>query len=551
MNLSRKDFVRSLLVAAASPLLPNVGEADSAEQVASASDITVDDLKSMERIAGISFTDAERSEILEQIQAARAGYQAIRHQPITFTTEPRTVFTPIGGGSIPESQVRAKPTKASFSHVPSGEDLAFASVKDLGHLIRERKVSPVDLTNLYLSRLKRYGEKLLCVVTLTEELALQQAHKAEAEIKAGHYRGPLHGIPFGVKDLYATKGIKTTWGAAPYAEQVFDFDCTVVRKLQDAGAILLAKLSMGSLAMGDVWFKGTTKNPWNPEQGSSGSSAGSAAATAAGLVGFSIGTETLGSIVSPSIRCRVSGLRPTYGRVSRFGAMALSYTMDKPGPICRFVEDSALVLSVLCGSDPNDPSAVDRPFTWPQKLDFKKLKIGFLVPSSRKSNPLPKDDLVLNTLSKLGAQIRPVWFDAVSPALLQILNVESASAFDEFTRSSLIDGLKNSTWPQTFRAARYVPAVEYLQAMRARTLLMQSFEAQLGDLDAFVCNGGGYTLTHTNLTGHPQVVIPLEGGRASCLVGRLYKEDVLAAIAHEAQMKLGFTKLRPDLSVLG
>ncbi|MHB8636995.1 MAG: amidase [Fimbriimonadaceae bacterium] len=547
MELSRKDFVRSLVLAAAAPMVRGGVAAQSAPQTPTATDISLDDLAAMERIAGISFTDAERRQILDDVRAARAEYQSVRNRPITFTTEPRTVFTPLNGGTVPHARVSAKPTKASFSGVPTGDDLAFASVKDLGHLVRTRKVSPVALTNLYLERLKRYGDKLLCVVTLTEELALQQAHAAEAEIAAGHYRGPLHGIPCGVKDLYATKGIKTTWGADPFANQVFDFDCTVVKKLQSAGAILLAKLSMGALAMGDVWFRGTTKNPWNPKQGSSGSSAGSAAATAAGLVAFAVGTETLGSIVSPSIRCRVTGLRPTYGRISRYGAMALSYTMDKPGPICRTAEDCALVFAALCGSDPNDPSAVDRSFIWPKRVDFKKLKIGFLVTPKKKTDKLPTDDLVLNVLLKLGAEVRPVWFDADARALTKILDVEAASAFDAFTRGPEIDELTHSSWPQIFRGARFVPAVEYLQAQRARTLLMHDFEAQLGDLDAYVCVGGGYTLTHTNLTGHPQIVIPLADGKASTMVGRLYGEDLLVAIAHEVQARLGFTKLRPSL----
>ncbi|HLK16050.1 MAG TPA: amidase [Fimbriimonadaceae bacterium] len=552
MELSRKAFVRSLLLAAAAPAAP-LGLAGGQQRPAAptATDITLDDLKAVERLAGIRFTDAERQQVLDDVRSARAGFENVRQRPIGFTTEPRTVFTPLGGGSVANARVSAKATGPTIKGVPSGDDLAFASLKDLGHLVRTRKVSPVELTELYLGRLKRLGDKLLCLVTLMEDSAMEQAHEAEREIASGHYRGPLHGIPCGIKDLYATKGVKTTWGADPYSDQVFDFDCTVVKKLHAAGAIIIAKLSMGALAMGDVWFKGTTKNPWNPKQGSSGSSAGSAAATAAGLVGFSVGTETLGSIVSPSIRCRVSGLRPTYGRISRAGAMALSYTMDKPGPICRTVEDSALVLAALCGSDPGDPSAVDRPFVWPARVDFKKLKIGFLVPPARKNDKLPTDDLVLNVLQRLGASVRPVWFDSDARALIQILDVESASAFDEFTRGPQIDKLKNSSWPQTFRTARYVPAVEYLQAQRARTLLMQSFEEQFGDLDAYVCTGGGYTLAHTNLTGHPQVVIPLADGKASSMVGRLYKEDVLATIAHEVQTRLGFTKLRPDLSVLG
>lgn len=551
MDMTRKAFVRALVVTAAAPILPAAANSQNQAATPSAQDISADDLKAMERIAGISFTDAERAEILDDVRRARAGFATVRRQPIKFTTEPRTVFTPLGGGSVANAKVSAKPSKSSLKGVPSGDDLAFASLKDLGHLVRTRKVTSVQLTELYLGRLKRYGDKLLCLVTLMEESALADARAADAEIAAGHYRGPLHGIPCGIKDLYAAKGVKTTWGADPYSDQVFDFDCTVVTKLRSAGAVIVAKLSMGALAMGDVWFRGTTKNPWNLKQGSSGSSAGSAAATAAGLVGFSIGTETLGSIVSPSVRCRVSGLRPTYGRISRAGAMALSYTMDKPGPICRTVEDCALVLAALCGSDPNDPSAVDRAFNFPQRVDYSKLKIGYLVSPQRKNDKLPTDDVVVNALVKLGAQVRPVWFDSNPSAIVQVLDVESASAFDEFTLGPQIDKLKNSAWPQIFRTARFVPAVEYLQAQRARTLLMHEFEAQFGELDAYVCQGGGYTLTHTNLTGHPQVVIPLSEGKAASMVGRLYKEDVLATIASRVQEELGFTKLRPDLSALG
>jgi Asp-tRNA(Asn)/Glu-tRNA(Gln) amidotransferase A subunit family amidase len=310
----------------------------------------------------------------------------------------------------------------------------------------------------------------------------------------------------------------------------------------------LAKLSLGALAQGDVWFKGRTKNPWNPSQGSSGSSAGPAAATAAGLVAFSIGTETNGSIVSPSIRCRVTGLRPTYGRISKYGAMELSYTMDKVGPICREAEDCALVLAAICGADPRDPSAVDRPFTWPKRVDYTQLKIGWLVQGT--ATTAPSDDPVLSILRKKGAQIVDVSFPRLTPGVSKILEVESASAFDAFTRGNEIHGLHDSTWPVTFRANRFVPAVEYLQAQRARTLLMQEFEKTFGDLDAVVCMGGGSILTTTNLTGHPQIVIPLKDGQARSIVGRLYSEDVIVAIAHAVQSELQVHRLRPDLRKL-
>jgi Asp-tRNA(Asn)/Glu-tRNA(Gln) amidotransferase A subunit family amidase len=543
-ELSRNAFIKSLLVAAASTALPNIGEPAPAPEET----ITLDDLRAMEKIAGIHFTEEERTQVLMQVQDARRGYEAVRDQPIDFTIEPRTVFTTLAGGSLPFSKVSARPSSGSATR-GTDEDVAFASTADLGRLIRSKQISSTELTKLYLSRLEKYSPRLLNVVTLVPDLAMEQAKAADEEIAAGKYRGPLHGIPFGVKDLFSVRGIPSTWGAEPYETQIFDFDCTVVNRLRAAGAVLVAKLSMGALAMGDHWFKGRTANPWNVEEGSSGSSAGSASATAAGLIGFSIGTETLGSIVSPSIRCRVTGLRPTYGRVSRYGAMALSYTMDKVGPICRRAEDCALVLAAICGSDSFDPSAVDRPFKWPQRIEWTKLKVGYLVAGEKAA--VPSDDPILKLLDRRGVKIRPVHFSPVPEGVGMILDVESASAFDRFTRGEEIHQLKNSSWPETFRAARYVPAVEYLQAQRARSLLMHRFESEFGDLDMFVCARGGSTLAHTNLTGHPQIVIPLQNGNAHSLVGRLFKEDQLTAVAHELQEELGFYKLRPDLSKVG
>ncbi len=550
-GLTRKEFVTNLLLTAAAGTVVR-GELGPFQNPET---LSLDDLKAVEKLAGISFTDEERQRVLGQVRNARRGFETVREQPIDFTTEPATVFTPLGGGSLPGSQVQSRTTSTRLSKPAKTEDIAFLSLTELAHLVRTKQLSPVELTEIYVDRLKRYGDKLLCVVTLTESLALSQARQAEREINSGHYRGPLHGIPYGIKDLFATKGIPTTWGADPYSNQILDFDATVVKRLAEAGAVLAAKLSMGALAMGDVWFRGTTKNPWNPKQGSSGSSAGSASATAAGLVGFSIGTETLGSIISPSTRCRVTGLRPTYGRVSRYGGMALSYTMDKAGPICRRAEDTALVLATICGSDPLDPSAVNRPFSYQPQVDFRRLKIGFLV---RKDNAedlkAMEEDPGVKILREMGASLRSVSFAPMAQGLLTILNVESSSAFDEFTRTHKIDQLKNSSWPETFRSARYVPAVEYLQAQRARTLLMHRFEEEFGDLDMFLCVGGGSTLAHTNLTGHPQIVIPWGGdangnSRSRSLVGRLYREDVLVSVAKALQDKAGFWKERPDLSL--
>ncbi|HVT10628.1 MAG TPA: amidase [Fimbriimonadaceae bacterium] len=556
--LSRKELLKSLLlagVASAVPAALGQGEARPESEA-----ITVDDLKSFEKVAGISFTDAERKEILASVAGSRRGFEAIRKLPIDYTTEPRTVFTPIGGGSEDKPRVEVKPTGVRGLDLKkmSDEDIAFLSVRELGALIKSKQLSPVRLTEIYLDRLKRYGDKLLCVVTLTEDRARKAAVEAEKEIAAGHYRGPLHGIPYGIKDLFAVKGYPTTWGANTFEHQSFDYDATVVQKLDAAGAILLAKLSMGALALGDVWFRGTTKNPFNLSQGSSGSSAGSAAGTAAGLVAFAIGTETLGSIVSPSTRCRVTGLRPTYGRTSRHGGMALSYTMDKVGIICRQAEDTALVLAQICGADPLDPSAVARSFVWPASVDPKKLKIAYTVgPNAEMTDRSGIErDPALQALQKLGAQLQPVRFTPVPNGVLNILNVESSSAFDAFTLGEQIRELTNSPWPQTFRAARYVPAPEYLQMQRARTLAMAQFEKEMGDFDAVLSQGtSGQLLITTNLTGTPQIALPW-GADASnnsvsrVLTGRNYQEAKLVAIAKLVQDSADFHHLRPDLSKL-
>ncbi|MDR3690838.1 MAG: amidase [Fimbriimonas sp.] len=546
-GLTRKDMLRTMLVAAAGAALPIQAMAGTTQSPAT--DITLDDLKSMEKIAGISFSDDERKKVLAEIRGARAGYAGIRKLPIGPTVEPSTTFHPLGGGSVPNARVRARHSNPRVKRPFTDVDIAFLSLRELATLVRTQQVSPVELTQIYLNRLKTYGDRLLCVVTLTESLALEQAARAEREIRSGHYRGPLHGIPYGIKDLFSTKGITTTWGADPFAHQVFDIDATVVRKLDEAGAILLAKLSCGALAQGDVWFRGTTKNPWNPKQGSSGSSAGSASSTAAGLVGFSIGTETYGSITSPSMRCRVTGFRPTYGRVSRYGAMGLSYTMDKVGPICREVEDCALVFAAMCGADPMDAASVDRAFDYPKRIDISKLKVGYVG-----SQTAMDADPAVAAFKTAGAQVRRVTFSPMPDGVNQILDVEAGSAFDAFTLGKEIHELKNSTWPETFRASRYVPAVEYLQAQRARTLLMHGFEAELGDLDCVLGSGVlGQILGHCNYCGHPQIALPFgDDGKGNSvsrsLVGRLYRDDELLAIAKWLQDHFDFHRRRPDLS---
>ncbi len=554
-GLTRKEFVTGLLVTAAATALP------AGLQQTPGEDITADDLKSFEKIAGLSFTDDERKKVLAEVRQARAGFDAIRKEPIDYLVDPPTIFTPLGGGSLPDAKVSVKASAVKGLDVKklSDEDIAFLSVRELGSLIKSKQLSPVHLTELYLGRLKRYGDKLLCLVTLLPERAMEHARQAEKEISEGKYRGPLHGIPYGIKDLFAVKGAPTTWGANTFQDQHFDYDCTVVQKLDEAGAILLAKLSNGALALGDVWFKGTTKNPWNPAQGSSGSSAGSASATAAGLVAFALGTETQGSIMSPSARCRVSGLRPTYGRVSRHGVMGLSYTMDKVGPICRQSEDCAIVFAAICGPDPADNSAAHQPFQWPG-ADVSKLKIGYLYRGNEDIadlTPLHNDPAV-KVLASNGIVVKPVKFTPQPDLSVidDVLIIESAASFDDFTRSGKSREMTNSPWPETFRRARFVPAVEYLQAMRARTLLMRQMEKDFGDFDVIVArNTGDNLLVNTNLSGHPQTIIPMgetNGNSVSrSFFGRIYGEAAILAVARAVQEATGFHRLRPDLSKLG
>ncbi len=548
--LSRKELLKSMLLAGASTALPIRGLAAQGPSA----EITVEDLKAMEKIVGIQFTDEERKSLLREVRQKLSGYKAIRDTQINYTDEPRTIFTPVGGGSSDRAKVTASPSVSKLDiNRLSDADIAFLSVTELGQLIRTKKLSPVRLTEIYLARLKTFGDKLLCVVNLTEERARREALEAEREIHSGHYRGALHGIPYGVKDLFAAKGAPTTWGANVFAERVFDYDAAVVEKLAKAGAILLGKLSNGTFALGDVWFKGTTKNPFNPKQGSSGSSAGSASATAAGLVGFAIGTETLGSIISPSTRCRVTGLRPTYGRTSRYGGMALSYTMDKVGPICRSAEDTALVLAAICGSDVRDPSAVDRDLVWPPAEKINNMRIGYLVGPREDSVAASRNPAVV-ALKKMGAHVAPAKFTPPTNGLLEILNVESASAFDEFSRGDLIRQLNDSPWKETFRAARYTPAVEYLQAQRERARMMQRFQQERDEFDVIIAdNIGGLLLTITNLTGTPQITIPWgdDGNGNSIsksLIGRNYKEARLCAVAKLLQNTADYHRRRPDLS---
>ena len=493
--------------------------------------VTKEMMHQAEKLIGIELTDAQEAMALGGVNRNLDAYEANRKIDVPLDTEPAIAFHPTRA----KKELYAPKTKFRFGKIEpvqfnNVEELAFATVPQLAELLRTRRITSTELTKMYLARLKKYGEKLLCVVTLTEDLALKQAAAADAEIKRGKYRGPLHGIPWGAKDLFATKGIKTTWGAEPYRDQVIDYDSTVVERLNEAGAVLVAKLSMGALAQGARWFAGVTRNPWQPEEaqtGSSGSSAGPAAATAGGLVGFSIGTETLGSIVSPSSRCGVTGLRPTYGRVSRYGAMGLSWTMDKIGPICRGVEDCAAALNAIYGPDGKDITVGDAPFNWNADTNISTLRIGYLKtefdgPSTPPANEQQRTQAeqrralyktALETLEKAGAKLTSIELPKLPAGALRfILTAEAAAAFDDITRDGRVNQLSGQApgdWPNTFRTSRFIPAVEYLRAQRARTLLIRDMEKLMSQWDVFVSPApGSASLLVTNLTGNPAVVLP-------------------------------------------
>lgn len=521
--------------------------------------ITTTDIAAAEKITALRFTAKERKMMLNNVRRNSRRYEDLRKTSLENQVPPALLFNPvIPGMNFQEEQRPFKYSAPSDVRVPENlEDLAFYPVTALAQLIRSRKITSTQLTRLYLERLKKYGPELECVVTLTEELALQQARRADEEIASGRYRGPLHGIPWGAKDLLSTKGIKTTWGAMPYKDQVIDENATVVKRLEEAGAVLVAKLSMGALAMGDVWYDGRTRNPWNPEQGSSGSSAGSAATTAAGLVGFSIGTETWGSILSPSTRCGVTGLRPTFGRVSRYGAMALSWSMDKIGPICRTVEDCALVFNAILGPDGKDLTVFDLPFNWDPVLDLEDIRIGFLKKAfERDYRNKERDEAVLEVFRSLGAELVPFELpDFPVYNLSFILNAEAAAAFDELTRSGRDDLLvrqSRGAWPNSFRQARLIPAVEYIQANRLRTLLIQMMAEKMKGIDVYIAPSGGSNLLFTNLTGHPAVGVPngfRENGSPTsiCLIGNLFEEAKTLRAAKAYQDATGFHLKHPDL----
>ncbi len=526
--------------------------------------LNIKHLPDAEKLIGLHFTAQEHKLMIEDVNEQLAAYEQLRAISIDNGVPPALAFDPRLPGMIFETTQREiRFSKIKTPRLPDNiEDIAFWPVTHLAALIRSRQISSVELTKLYLDRLHRYDPILRCVVTFTDELALKQARRADREIARGEYHGLLHGIPYGAKDLLATRGIRTTWGAEPYRDQVPNVNAAVIDRLEEAGAVLIAKLSVGALAWGDVWLDGVmTKNPWNLEEGSSGSSAGSGSATAAGLVGFAIGTETLGSIVSPSNRCRVTGLRPTFGRVSRYGAMALSWSMDKIGPICRAVEDCAIVFDALRGTDGRDRTVTDYPFNYDARLDVKQLRVGYVKNAfGKKRDNKANDDETLRVLRSLGIKLIPIELPKFPyDALTIILFAEAAAAFDELTRSNrdnLLARQVKDAWPNVFRRSRLIPAVEYVQANRIRTLAMQAMQQALhaARIDVYVAPSFDEAdLTRTNLTGHPAVVVPngVTGkGHSSSITftGRLYGEAATLSVAKAYQDATDFHLRVPDLS---
>jgi len=521
--------------------------------------VTKEQVAAALKLIGLEFQDAEIETMLRGVNQAMGQYANLRKLDVPLDTEPAFFFQPGLPGRQPiKGPQRFETTipKSGAVKAPSNlEDVAFWRVTELAPLVRSRAVSSTDLTRMYIERMNKYSPKLLCLITPTTELAMEQAAAADREIKAGHYRGPLHGIPFGVKDLFDTKGILTTWGAEPYQNRVPERDATVVERLRDAGAVLTGKLSMGALAQGGLWFKGMTKTPWNIEQTSSGSSAGSASATAAGLVGFSLGTETLGSIVSPSQACGAVGLRPTYGRISRYGAMGLSWTMDKIGPICRGVEDCAIVLNAVYGPDGRDRTVGADPFHWEPRKPLRSMKVGILQKDFDRAQGDQKKvyDQAIEDLKNAGVAVTPCEFQEDINMIRFVLSAEAATAFDDITRDGRVHELRGQSpgdWPNTFRTSRLIPAVEYIRAQRARTLLVEKFETFMADWDAIVMPPNAL-LTTTNLTGNPQVVMKCgfvnNLPRSISFLGRIYDEGSPLRVALAYEQATEWHKKNPTL----
>lgn len=579
-------------VGLAPTLLPGVLWAQVQEQQAGEDEaprITAAMLTSALAIAGLEFTEEQREEMLEGLNRNLERYEELREIEIADDIAPPMYFSPIVPGTRLDRE--AKPFRMSetpsVSRPANLEDAAFWPIAHLAELIRSGQATSVELTEMYLGRLKRYNSLLNCVVTYADDLALEQARAADREIASGQYRGPLHGIPWGCKDIIAVPGYPTTWGSDAFADQVIDTEATVVRLLREAGAVLLAKLTTGELAGGDRWFGGQTRNPWDPTEGSSGSSAGPASATAAGLAAFGIGTETSGSILSPSTRCGATGLRPTFGRVSRAGCMTLSWTRDRIGPICRTAEDCAVVFRAIAKTDERDLSVIDLPFNWDAGLDSGRLRVGYLEPAfnedDRPDDWRQNDHEALDQLRALGIRLEPFQLpDLPTDVASAGSGAESAAFFDAFLRSGRDALLTRQRRANGFRRSRLIPAVEFLQSQRVRTMVMRQFAEVVSGFDVYVApymhprpsanesEPGAETrepappppppppggirahFSVANLCGYPAVSVPhgftTKGTPTGItFMGRLYAETEVLAVAKAYQDAAGWTEMHPAL----
>ncbi|HET9402180.1 MAG TPA: amidase [Candidatus Acidoferrales bacterium] len=574
--------------------------------------ITKDMIDEAARIADVTIDDKYKDMMMTTLNRRVGDYDAIYKLHMENGVAPALIFDPLPGGwklnTVKKPMVISAAPAVATRAPKNIEDVAFSSVRQLAELVKTKKVSSANLTEMYVARLKKYNSSLKFLITVTEDRATAQAKEADRDIAAGKYRGPLHGIPWGGKDLLAVKGYPTTWGAGGFENQTIDQDATVVQRLDKAGAVLVAKLTLGALAQGDHWYGGITRNPWNPKQGSSGSSAGPASATAAGCVGFSIGSETLGSISSPSTRCGTTGLRPTFGFVPRTGAMALSWSMDKLGPICRAVEDCAIVMNSIYGPDDRDRTVKAAAFNWDAQLNWRTLRIGYLKkdfelqpldelkpakPESEMNDEEKKaweqrkegrarqettrayehkfDTDAIEKLNKMGAKMTPVQLpDLPVGAMTGLLQAEAAAAFDDLTRSGrdkLLTEQGPQDWPNVFRTARFMPAVEYIQANRARMMLIDAMAKLFRDIDVIVAPTNGGQLGLTNLSGHPAVILPNgfrgddapkprtedgPGGPGTpvslTFIGNLYGDAKVLTLARAYQEATGFHLRHPKLT---
>ncbi len=471
-----------------------------------------------EKLMQVTMTPAERQQAAESWRTSMAPYLERRTGPrkvaIAPTDTPAMLWNPVlhetASGPSRDRFVRSP---ASSAPLPSSDDdIAFAPVTQLSRWIESRQLTSERLTNIYLNRIGRFDPKIRAIITLTKDQALARAKAADAEIAAGKYRGPLHGIPYGVKDLLDTKDIPTTYGAEPFQNRVPSADSVVVRRLDDAGAVLIAKLALGALALNDIWFGGQTMNPWLLEEGASGSSAGPGAATAAGLVAFSIGSETEGSIVAPSMRCGVSGLRPTFGRVARTGAMTLCWSLDKLGPMTRSVEDAMLVLQAIAGPDEGDPSSVASRLDFDAMAAVRGLKVGYIAPWMKESPATDVDRAAMATIAKLGMQLTEVTLpDWPYGSLNPILFAEGAASFEDLALNHQLESMKvqvKDAWPNLFREARFLSAVDTVQADRLRRKVALEMARLFSDVDlVLVPSLRDEQLTITNFTGHPSLTL--------------------------------------------